>query len=160
MNPFDNVGTMRISASFYDRLCRLAVGYQSAAEDEEIVALRTGSDDPGLVADAVALTRATRDHPDVRQGSSVRGAIDMVAVAAALAEIRSGRHGRRRRGRRRAGGAGARRRPGRPVGPDHPRRDERAHARRRSSGSCGRTTSCSAPTGRPGRAPAELPNPI
>jgi MoxR-like ATPase len=25
MNPFDNVGTMRISASFYDRLCRLAV---------------------------------------------------------------------------------------------------------------------------------------
>src|SRR5215211_59026 len=74
MNPFDNVGTMRISTSFYDRLCRLAVGYQSANEDEQIVALRTGSADARLVADAVALTRATRDHPDVRQGSSVRGA--------------------------------------------------------------------------------------
>ena len=44
MNPFDNVGTLRISTSFYDRLCRLVVGYQSAGEDEEIVALRTGCD--------------------------------------------------------------------------------------------------------------------
>ena len=88
MNPFDNVGTTRISASFYDRLCRLAVGYQTAAEDEQIVALRTGSDDAELVADAVAITRATREHPDVRQGSSVRGAIDIVAVAGALAELR------------------------------------------------------------------------
>ena len=67
MNPFDNVGTTRISVSFYDRLCRLAIDYQSAAEDEQIVALRTGSDDAALVRDAVALTRATRDHPEVRQ---------------------------------------------------------------------------------------------
>jgi len=88
MNPFDNVGTTRISASFYDRLCRLAVDYQSAAEDEQIVALRTATDDARLIADAVALTRATREHPDVRQGSSVRGAIDMVAVAGSLAAIR------------------------------------------------------------------------
>ncbi|MEA3214245.1 MAG: MoxR-like ATPase [Acidimicrobiia bacterium] len=88
MNPFDNVGTMRISASFYDRLCRLAVGYQSIAEDCQIVTLRTGSRDARLVADAVALARASRHHPEVRQGSSVRGAIDLVAVAASLAAIR------------------------------------------------------------------------
>jgi MoxR-like ATPase len=88
MNPFDSVGTLRISTSFYDRLCRLVLGYQSAAEDEEIVALRTGCDDTRLVADAVALTRATRQHPDVRQGSSVRGAIDLVAVARSLADVR------------------------------------------------------------------------
>ena len=93
MNPFDNVGTTRISASFYDRLCRLAVDYQSAVEDEQIVALRTGSDDTRLVADAVALTRATRHHPDVRQGSSVRGAIDMVAVATSLADLRAAADG-------------------------------------------------------------------
>jgi MoxR-like ATPase len=88
MNPFDNVGTTRISASFYDRLCRLAVNYQTAAEDEEIVALRTQCAEARLVADAVALARATRFHPDVRQGSSVRGAIDLVAVARSLREIR------------------------------------------------------------------------
>ncbi|HEX4253288.1 MAG TPA: MoxR family ATPase [Pseudonocardia sp.] len=88
MNPFDNIGTTRISASVYDRLCRLAVGYQSPAEDREIVALRTGCTCVELVADAVAITRATRSHPDVRQGSSVRGAIDLVAVAGPLTEIR------------------------------------------------------------------------
>lgn len=92
MNPFDNVGTMRISASFYDRLCRLAVDYQSAPEDEQIVALRAASDDARLVTDAVALARATRRHPEVRQGSSVRGAIDLVAVARSLAEIRGEGH--------------------------------------------------------------------
>src|ERR1700722_6801568 len=88
MNPFDNVGPLRISMSFYDRLCRLAVGYQSADEDEQIVALRTGATDARLISDAVALTRSTRDHPDVRHGSSVRGAIDLVAVALALADVR------------------------------------------------------------------------
>ncbi|MGQ0482679.1 MAG: AAA family ATPase [Pseudonocardia sp.] len=92
MNPFDNVGTTRISTSVYDRLCRLAVGYQSEAEDREIVSLRTasGSDEAAerLVADAVAITRATRAHPDVRHGSSVRGAIDLVAVAGPLTAIR------------------------------------------------------------------------
>jgi hypothetical protein len=34
-----------------------------------------------LVADAVAVTRATRAHGDIRQGSSVRGAIDLTLVA-------------------------------------------------------------------------------
>lgn len=88
MNPFDNIGTTRISTSVYDRMCRLAVGYQSAEEDRKIVDLRTGCLHEALVADAVALTRATRSHPDVRHGSSVRGAIDLVAVAGPLTEIR------------------------------------------------------------------------
>jgi MoxR-like ATPase len=43
---------------------------------------------PRLVADAVALTRATRERDDVRQGSSVRGAIDLALVAAQLAAVR------------------------------------------------------------------------
>ena len=41
-----------------------------------------------LVADAVAVTRATREHPDIRQGSSVRGAIDLTLVAGQLLELR------------------------------------------------------------------------
>jgi MoxR-like ATPase len=36
----------------------------------------------------VAVTRATRGHADVRQGSSVRGAIDTVLVATQLAQLR------------------------------------------------------------------------
>ena len=36
----------------------------------------------------MAVTRATRAHPDVRQGSSVRGSIDTVLVAAQLFAMR------------------------------------------------------------------------
>ena len=41
-----------------------------------------------LVDDAVAVTRATREHPDIRQGSSVRGAIDLTLVAGQLFALR------------------------------------------------------------------------
>jgi MoxR-like ATPase len=42
-----------------------------------------------LVLDAVAATRATRAHADVRQGSSVRGAIDTVLIGLELSGMRS-----------------------------------------------------------------------
>ena len=89
MNPFDNVGTARISDSVYDRWCRLAVSYQDASEEADIVRVRTGSIERELVDDAVALTRATRSHAELRRGSSVRGAIDLVAIAAELAKLGS-----------------------------------------------------------------------
>jgi len=93
MNPYDNVGTTRLSTSVHDRLCRLAVGYQDADAERGIVALRAPL--PGqpaelyeqLVTDAVAVTRATRERDDVRQGSSVRGAIDVTLVAGQLLEL-------------------------------------------------------------------------
>jgi len=93
MNPYDNVGTTRLSTSVHDRLCRLAVAYQDADAERGIVALRAQL--PGhpaelyerLVADAVAVTRATRERDDVRQGSSVRGAIDVTLVAGQLLEL-------------------------------------------------------------------------
>jgi MoxR-like ATPase len=93
MNPYDNVGTTRLSTSVHDRLCRLAVSYQDADAERGIVALRAPL--PGqpaelyerLVADAVAVTRATRERADVRQGSSVRGAIDVTLVAGQLLEL-------------------------------------------------------------------------
>ncbi len=91
MNPYDNVGTTRLSTSVHDRLNRLAVDYQDAAAEEQIVRLRTSADGAlgeRLTRDAVAVTRATREHPDVRQGSSVRGAIDTTLVALRLAEMR------------------------------------------------------------------------
>jgi MoxR-like ATPase len=98
MNPLDDVGTTRLSTGFLDRLCRLAVGYQDDAAERAVVALRTHGRLPPdapterLVADAVALTRASREHPDVRQGSSVRGAIDLVLIAAQLLVLRGVSH--------------------------------------------------------------------
>lgn len=91
MNPYDNVGTTRLSTSVHDRLNRLAIGYQDAEAEVAVVVLRTGAAGPlesRLTDDAVAVTRATREHADVRQGSSVRGAIDLVLVARELAQLR------------------------------------------------------------------------
>src|ERR1700745_2215678 len=98
MNPYDNIGTTRLSTSVHDRLCRLAITYQDAAAERGIVALRAPQFDQGLaalkpalyerlVADAVAVTRATRAHQDIRQGSSVRGAIDLTLVAGQLLSL-------------------------------------------------------------------------
>ncbi len=87
MNPFDAVGTARISAAIYDRMCRLAVDYQTAADERDIVVRRAGESPIG--DQAVELTRRTREHPDLRTGSSVRGAIDLVATATTLAAVRA-----------------------------------------------------------------------
>lgn len=92
MNPFDAVGTARISAAVYDRVCRLAVAYQDA--DDEVTVVRrsasaaVSSTDTDWITKIVDVVRRTRQHPDLRIGSSVRGAIDTVLVASSLAELR------------------------------------------------------------------------
>ncbi len=89
MNPFDAIGTARISSAIYDRVCRLSVDYQSASDEQAIVAkVVDPSPDPSWLAKVVEVVRLTRVHPDVRIGSSVRGAIDIAAVAASLAPLR------------------------------------------------------------------------
>ena len=86
MNPFDAVGTARIASAIYDRTCRVRMDYQDAADEAEIV--RRNAADPVDVERAVELVRRTRAHPEVRVGSSVRGAIDLVLVATSLAALR------------------------------------------------------------------------
>ncbi len=90
MNPFDAVGTARISGAVYDRVCRVAMSYQGADEEQEIVHRNI---EPGaLTADwlkkAVSVVRRTRSHSDLRVGSSVRGAVDFAKVAVSLAQLR------------------------------------------------------------------------
>ena len=91
MNPFDAVGTARISAAVYDRTCRIAMGYQSAPDETAITASRAPAVPAGWRRRVVELVRRTREHPDIRVGSSVRGAIDMAKVATALAAARDAR---------------------------------------------------------------------
>jgi MoxR-like ATPase len=93
MNPFDAVGTARISAAVYDRVCRLAIGYQES-RDEVAVVMREAaaagdvSTDLVWVTRVVEVVRRTRTHGELRIGSSVRGAIDTVLVAASLGQLR------------------------------------------------------------------------
>jgi magnesium chelatase subunit D len=87
MNPFDAIGTARVSHAIADRICRIVLGYQDADAERAITTAVTGLD--GQVVDlAVALTRATREHRDVRMGSSVRGAIDLVLLLTGLRRLR------------------------------------------------------------------------
>jgi MoxR-like ATPase len=91
MNPFDAVGTARVTPALYDRSCRVAMGYQD--EDAELAVVAAATDGPaGLVARAVRTVRITRDHAELRIGSSVRGAIDTVLIALELATVRGHDH--------------------------------------------------------------------
>lgn len=93
MNPYDNVGTTRLSVSIRDRFCRMSIDYQDEPAEQAVVVLRCDADreDPlrnRIVEDAVAVTRMTRSHEFVRQGSSVRGAIDLYLLAEQLCSLR------------------------------------------------------------------------
>ncbi|MHA2308207.1 MAG: hypothetical protein ACXABJ_02925, partial [Candidatus Heimdallarchaeaceae archaeon] len=49
-------------------------------EEQNIVRVRTGIKDEKIVKMAVKIIRQTRDWPDLRRGSSIRGAIDLAAI--------------------------------------------------------------------------------
>jgi magnesium chelatase subunit D len=87
MNPFDAIGTARVSQSIADRMCRIAIGYLDEQQEREVVQRQTGLEGRAVPI-AVAIARASRSHPAVRIGSSVRGAIDMVRLATGLAVVR------------------------------------------------------------------------
>lgn len=88
MNPYDDVGTSKVSRALLDRFVMLRMDYQSRGEEVEIVKLRSGSKRQWLVEIAVDLARATRQHPAVKMGASIRGAIDMVTIAEQLIAMR------------------------------------------------------------------------
>ena len=97
MNPFDAIGTARISTAVYDRACRLLGrlperrgrgGHRRARGERPGARAGRGGLDRAWMAKVVELVRRTREPPELRVGSSVRGAIDATAVAACLAELR------------------------------------------------------------------------
>ncbi|GAA1516242.1 AAA family ATPase [Nocardioides humi] len=88
MNPYDAVGTARVSSAVYDRTCRIAMGYQSAEAEAQILAQRAPVPSDAWRDRAVALVRATRAHPELRVGSSVRGTIDLAGINHQLARSR------------------------------------------------------------------------
>jgi MoxR-like ATPase len=87
MNPFDAVGTARVSQAISDRMCRISIPYQDARGERAIVE-RVTDRPSALTAPAVELTRLTREHAQVRMGSSVRGAIDLVRLGGELSALR------------------------------------------------------------------------
>jgi MoxR-like ATPase len=83
-NPVEYVATGHLSEALRDRFEHLALVYQPEDEEVAIVATETGSHDAALISTAVRLARATRDHPRIRKGASVRAAIATVQIASWL----------------------------------------------------------------------------
>lgn len=86
-NPYDDVGTVRVSRAFMDRICLIKMDYQSEDEEREIVHRRTGYQVPETITAAVSLVRKTREHPDIKLGASVRAAIDLVDIFASMQKL-------------------------------------------------------------------------
>jgi MoxR-like ATPase len=85
-NPVEYVATGHLSEALRDRFEHVMLEYQSAAEERTIVARETGCDDAELIGYAVGLARATRRHVRFKKGASVRAAIAIVTIAAALGD--------------------------------------------------------------------------
>jgi MoxR-like ATPase len=87
-NPKEFVATSHLSEAILDRFELVAIDYQSESEEFEIVHARleetheieSGAD---LLAKAsVRLARATRNHPKIRRGASVRAALAVAELTA------------------------------------------------------------------------------
>jgi MoxR-like ATPase len=84
-NPAEFVATGHLSEALLDRFELVPLGYQSAEEEEAIVQQETQrSPSAELVAQAVTIARATRSDPRIRRGASVRAAVAIADLAAAL----------------------------------------------------------------------------
>lgn len=95
-NPFDDVGVGRISRALFDRLIRVRMEYQSYDEELKIVfseidGIEVNHLPNNLVSIAVELSRTTRSHPQIKQGASIRGAIDIVKLFNSLKDISTNR---------------------------------------------------------------------
>jgi MoxR-like ATPase len=88
-NPYDDVGTVRVSRAFMDRICLVKMNYQSEAEEQEILRLRTGVDDGQIISLAVKMARKTRENPDIKLGASIRAAIDLVDLFVGMQKLDS-----------------------------------------------------------------------
>ncbi|TGA99893.1 VWA domain-containing protein [Sporolactobacillus shoreae] len=74
-NPADDVGTERLSRGLADRFVMVELAYQSEEEELEIVRRKHKLWSDDWIRFAVYIARATRVHPDLRSGASIRGSI-------------------------------------------------------------------------------------
>ncbi len=80
MNPQEFVATTPLSEALKDRFAWVRLEYQIEDEEQQITKVRSGVDDDRIIRVAVKVTRKTRNWPDLRRGSSIRGAIDFASI--------------------------------------------------------------------------------
>ncbi len=80
MNPQEFVATTPLSEALRDRFAWVRLEYQTEEEERSIVAVKTGVTDEDVISLVVRVTRMTRDWPELRRGSSIRGALDYASI--------------------------------------------------------------------------------
>lgn len=81
-NPESYIGTTVLSEALKDRFVWIKLEHQGYEQELDIVKQKASVDEKDmLIAEtATKITRATRNHPDIRRGSSIRGAIDLAKI--------------------------------------------------------------------------------
>lgn len=79
-NPEEFVGTSRLSEALEDRFVWIRLDYQSEIQEQKIVQKETKCKNADIITIAVKIARKTREDPDIRNGTSVRGAIDITEL--------------------------------------------------------------------------------
>ncbi|MHA1917774.1 MAG: AAA family ATPase [Candidatus Ranarchaeia archaeon] len=87
-NPEEHVGVTRLSEAIRDRYTWVYLKHQNKEEEIRITRLRAPDATSQVIRICVAITRATRKHPDISRGASVRAAIDQANLLVPL--IKSG----------------------------------------------------------------------
>jgi len=85
-NPESYIGTTVLSEALKDRFVWVKLGRQGFEEEIDIVKHEGRIDDEEISEIAVKITRATRNHPDIRRGASVRGGIDFAKILSLVEE--------------------------------------------------------------------------
>ncbi|MFW9928312.1 MAG: AAA family ATPase [Candidatus Thorarchaeota archaeon] len=87
-NPESYIGTTILSEALKDRFVWIKLERQSYEEELEIVLERCNLHDKADMAKIVTkICRATRTHPELRRGASIRGAIDFGMIIGQLNEF-------------------------------------------------------------------------
>jgi len=85
-NPAAHVGVSALGEALKDRFVWIQIDFQPEAEEIEIVELLLDNDQSHahyVATIAVRIGDASREHPDLRRGASIRGAIDLAHLAQA-----------------------------------------------------------------------------
>ncbi|MFW9779661.1 MAG: AAA family ATPase [Candidatus Heimdallarchaeota archaeon] len=81
-NPESYIGTTVLSEALKDRFVWIKLEHQSYEDELEIVRQKAelAAEDILIAETATKIMRATRNHSDIRRGSSIRGAIDLAKI--------------------------------------------------------------------------------
>jgi MoxR-like ATPase len=86
MNPYDRIGTNPLPKAFYDRCVWIYMDHQPLEKAIEIVRMRTEEKDTELIRSVCQIVEATRNHPLIERGASVRAAIHIIRMIQSLRE--------------------------------------------------------------------------